>query len=330
MFGSTFEIAQRKSDSRSVRRFRNFVLIWTMLENADSHRYVEGNTTSSVSAATATRGYEPYIVAKNAFRLFSAKTAFAEESCTRSRNCSSMSSASSGKLSFPTWQLTIPHRLRTPALMDITGSEKPFSGKCLILRGDYRQISTVIRRGSRTHISISEGKTSLEILHYLRTYGKHENRPRQIPAAPWQVASGRDIMHIASYVGITITDSPDDIRSSPAILSGKRLHTPFFPTNIHKIGLISNFIFYLSNVIRKLNWRSRDFSSIWGILEHRISLVSIISCWFSWFLRQQIVPRHQIYIACLCNAAFILKCRTDFVKKANESQWLREDWDCNY
>uniref|UniRef100_A0A0K2U1S7 Uncharacterized protein n=1 Tax=Lepeophtheirus salmonis TaxID=72036 RepID=A0A0K2U1S7_LEPSM len=36
-------------------------------------RRLGGNATSSVSTITATRGYEPYIVDQNAFRLFSAK-----------------------------------------------------------------------------------------------------------------------------------------------------------------------------------------------------------------------------------------------------------------
>jgi len=50
MFGSTFETVQHKSQSRSISRFRNFVLITIMLENADSHRSVEGNATGSMSA----------------------------------------------------------------------------------------------------------------------------------------------------------------------------------------------------------------------------------------------------------------------------------------
>ena len=73
MFDSTFEIAQRKSDSWSIRRFRDFVFD---LNHARKRRLaqVRGRKCNQyVSAATATRGYEPYIVAQNAFRLFSAK-----------------------------------------------------------------------------------------------------------------------------------------------------------------------------------------------------------------------------------------------------------------
>ena len=73
MFNSTFEIAQRKLNSRSIRQFHDLILISTMLKNANSHRFMEGIVTSSVSVITAMQGYKPCIVAQNTLRLFSTK-----------------------------------------------------------------------------------------------------------------------------------------------------------------------------------------------------------------------------------------------------------------
>ena len=51
---SIFEIAKRKSVSRSSNLFRLFVLTATTLENAELQRSVEGNIVNNVSGFLAT------------------------------------------------------------------------------------------------------------------------------------------------------------------------------------------------------------------------------------------------------------------------------------
>uniref|UniRef100_A0A0K2THW4 Uncharacterized protein n=1 Tax=Lepeophtheirus salmonis TaxID=72036 RepID=A0A0K2THW4_LEPSM len=86
MFG--VKIAWHKSNSRSIRQFRDLLLISIMFENSDTHRYVDGNATSIVKACNVRICKKPFIVAPNVFRLFSAKIALAAETCTKSKNWS--------------------------------------------------------------------------------------------------------------------------------------------------------------------------------------------------------------------------------------------------
>lgn len=73
MFGFTFEMAQNKSDSSSIRQIYNLILISTMLENIDWLRYIEGKAGSSMTVAKAMQRLDPCIMAKNVFRLFFTK-----------------------------------------------------------------------------------------------------------------------------------------------------------------------------------------------------------------------------------------------------------------
>ena len=65
--------AQRKSEFRCNNVFRAFVLTAVQLENADSQRYVEGNTVNNVSNFFETFGHALSIFPQNFSKLSSLK-----------------------------------------------------------------------------------------------------------------------------------------------------------------------------------------------------------------------------------------------------------------
>ena len=80
MSGFSFEIAQRKSDSRFNIEFRAFVFMVTTFEKADSQRYVDEKAVSNDNGFAATFGYIFIIIAQNLPNVLSSNEALAAES----------------------------------------------------------------------------------------------------------------------------------------------------------------------------------------------------------------------------------------------------------